>query len=794
MVSSHLERHVPGFYFWLNPRLGEGRLAYLVVFALIVDFALTLNSKDTQDQDHVSRLSSTVIVNACSLLVALTVSFCVLGRGAFHALASPSTSLRFFGIGCLFFAANICDNLAIRKDASWTEVYTLGTLYMPAAALISMFVLKRDYGCLEWLSLGILSLTVAAFVQLRDMQSKDLHRATASNACLVLVGAFASAVASVFAERIYKDRSRSARRFFERSNSLGALVNNVDGGGSDRATAAGNVERQLNTFYLYKVHLDGWALLISLVAWKLEVMSTPGSEASLFDKWDANAVFRIALRVLESWLAGLVVKYFSTLFRAINTTFVTLVVVSIFGVYHGDTMFSDLVIPSTLMAIIMVCSVLIFQTGRLNIKALGASLRLRQADTPDEAAQSPFHCCWCCRRRGRGSADDGGTGGAGESSGTWFSLRKALSTYSSMVVFILADASRTLSQQQALSKTMITPLSMALACFLAGIGAATVMTVAFARPGTKIAALRQAYDLRKVWRVLPSSAFFALSSTSLCVAYAYRTSASLSQALGYVYVPISAFASRFVLNKYYMWLEWLGLIILTAACGAFGFLQTSSGDSDGSASWLGMLLVVLSSATSAVASLLAQKVLKEDYSVPFHIQKVWLDVGSLISTCALLPVIGYLSARPQDAFWKDRPLSYDCRSCICQDGPRANCTDACPLVNPGSCTCGSGIFVAWGSELVLAALAVNVCQGWLNGVVIKQFDTVLRSVAQAFTLLLIYFIADPLLNPESHHNIPMTLCALVVPLSTTVFSVAASEMRKVVDIARSDSIGAAERA
>merc|ERR1712039_1165683 len=165
--------------------------------------------------------------------------------------------------------------------------------------------------------------------------------------------------------------------------------------------------------------------------------------------------------------------------------------------------------------------------------------------------------------------------------------------------------------------------------------------------------------------------------------------------------------------------------------------------------------------------------------------------GSVMTSIVLLFVIGSMSTRPTDAFWKNRPLK-DCPSHVhsaCWEKQYQNNTlihDASAIIcwNPQcDCPCDSGVWVAWGNWVVIFALIINVAQGWLTGVVIKQFSTVLRAIAQASTILVIYFIGDPLVGAGSVQNIALTLVAFSIPFSTSIFMVAASEMKKALELA-----------
>ncbi|CAJ1459751.1 unnamed protein product, partial [Effrenium voratum] len=73
--------------------------------------------------------------------------------------------------------------------------------------------------------------------------------------------------------------------------------------------------------------------------------------------------------------------------------------------------------------------------------------------------------------------------------------------------------------------------------------------------------------------------------------------------------------------------------------------------------------------------------------------------------------------------------------------------------------------------------------GWIVGKLVQAFSTIDRAIADAFSLLLVYFIGDPLLNGTSLDNMCMNLVAFIVPLSTSIFAVASSEMQRVMNAA-----------
>lgn len=280
---------------------------------------------------------------------------------------------------------------------------------------------------------------------------------------------------------------------------------------------------------------------------------------------------------------------------------------------------------------------------------------------------------------------------------------------------------------------------------------------------------------------MPAAFLFALSTTFGNMAFALGISPSLYVVLGKFYTPVAAIGARWVMGKFYMWLEWFALVILTLASCCFGYLKefdiTTGVPNPGSVP--AMVLVLCSAGTSALASLVTEKILKGDDS-PFHLKKVRLDAGSVISSAVLIPIIGAIATRPQDVPWVERPIDYEqCPSsspCWKLNGKEGLQTCA----NVGcECECTEGVFAGWDKWVLLLALVVNTAQGWLVGKVTQRFSTVHRAIADSFSLLAIYFVGDPLFNGASLGNVSLNLVAFIVPLSTAAFAVATSEMQKV---------------
>eukprot|EP00929_Paragymnodinium_shiwhaense_P087038 TRINITY_DN47361_c0_g1_i2.p1 TRINITY_DN47361_c0_g1~~TRINITY_DN47361_c0_g1_i2.p1 ORF type:complete len:933 (+),score=181.44 TRINITY_DN47361_c0_g1_i2:82-2880(+) len=677
------------------------------------------------------------VMNLLSLVIAIGVS--VFKEDARAPIWSWTIFMRFVGVGYMFGLSQLMVRTAFHEGATAGFILTIGYIYLPICAVLSLFVLKRTYGMLEWLALFTMALGIVTFVLLRSASvdgpiqfNNWLHLG------LVSGSASLSAVASVYSERCYKNRSQ----------------------GINAEARRASLARLDRPFWIYKVHLDFASLTMSAAIWVAGVLTSqsqiiPDASTSWVGEFDWLDLLVVLTGVLQGWLVGIITKHYSTVFRAIVESFVTVLAVFVVDPLYGNHGFEGGVIPCGLLTIIIVASALIFQTGRNNLQLLKQRLgylpRQRRRERVSTALQS-FSCSGICR---------------------------TMLSYSVLAVFIATDAGRTLSQSLALGTSSITPQTMVVASYISGVLFATIM-IFFNEQADLKKNLMLAYSPYHIMRYFPSAALFSISSTLMSLAYTYGVSAAVSTAVGYIYMPVSAIASAVVLGKYYLALEWFGLVTLTAAASVFGFLQDffkHKGKAGEASSLVGPGLVVLSSVVSVFASLVAERLLKKD-QLPFHIQKVRLDMGSVIASVVVLPICGLTSQRPIDAFWKFRPVDMTC--------PTA--TSTCWNVNEAGycgaagceCECQSGVLVGWSNLAVIVALVIFVAQGWMTGVVIKRFSTVLRAIAQATTLLVIYFIGDPIVQPKnSIFNLPLTLVALVIPLSTCVFILASSEMAKV---------------
>merc|ERR1712154_127253 len=97
-----------------------------------------------------------------------------------------------------------------------------------------------------------------------------------------------------------------------------------------------------------------------------------------------------------------------------------------------------------------------------------------------------------------------------------------------------------------------------------------------------------------------------------------------------------------------------------------------------------------------------------------------------------------------------------------------------------NCTCGKGTFVTWDTDWSLyVTLVIGVFYSTATAMLVKNFSSVYRSIADALGLLVVYFVADPICHQGYPNDAARDLTSLIVPLSSQTFSKAAAELKKV---------------
>lgn len=753
---------------WRRSTIGRGFQIVLVLVYIAVEAAKSLLSvRALRGATATDGQILVVLQGLVSLLSGLVLTACCEGVDGLKVAVHLGSILRCWPVSIGFSVSQSALALAIVKGLGAAVIMVTGYLYMPLCALLSAMIFRRHYGWLEIHGLAFLTLSIMIFVELgaRASHLSESSEAVAFN----LISIAFSCLASVYLEKLLKPK------YNERSI--------LD-----------------QHFYIQKVWLEIGGLLLSFPG--LLILRAVSMKQSLFfgswlemiqmafTGWMCAAIMA---RVVQSWFTGYVSKYLSTLARSVIQC-LAVIVVHFWDLFFGTGESWDLVV--TLLAFVVCLSAVMYQTGRritsetqpgarphasvLNGQAesapgslvrlaagsslaSGAEARAATPSRTDGSSLIPDAQLISCEfneveeQDSANEAQPAQPPSIGLLDRTWYKqathINNKLTTWLSssaglssqvlcVVAFILADASRNLINAWAIKDTPIVQQSLVWALSASSIPIGMAMSMALdGREGACAALL-----WRDALTCFPVAACFSLGQTLQIKAYGAGISASVNTVLGYFYMPMSALLSRWVFQRAYSALEWLSLVLLSLTAVVFCLLR-SSRSSEASTSTLAIACCIGSVVSSCIGSLMCEKIMKAR-PYPFYTQKVHLEFGGLATATAMLFIVGSLSSRPEDAFWKQRSV----------DGVME-----------------AGLFVGW-SFKTAAALTAAVLQSWLGGLVSKRLSTVVRSVAQCLSLLIIYFFGDLVLRGMAFDWI-VGAAAVVVALSVQVFTLAGQRRR-----------------
>jgi len=727
----------------------------------------------------VNPMSISVMTHFATLVVALSLSFLVDGRAALSKVLDVHYMWRWAVVAGLIIASFYlqAEGVAIGLPGSWVQMLSYANV--PIALAIGGFVFKRSYGKLEVLAVCMLTCGISALIVLRvrcmDRTCDQLHELWEDKhnlgAALILASIIVYITAWTLTERILKDRSPGIIR--------------AHGG------------RHSEVILIMLVHLAFCQSVINGGIWAYHGIDRSGSilggsyrRPDLFGEWQFRHYFLVVVYVLHLFLSCHVIKHFSTVSWVLSTVVSAVIVVCISDPALHRYEFGQRALPSLLIAPTIVLSAIIFQTGRLNLVSVRRRLGIPPSSSATFTWSELFPCASRCSRdegqkqravRKPIAASSSDESLPAESPSRLREFARLIARYSAVIVYILSQAFRENLSQKAQSSRIIVPQSLNVAAAL-GCLALALSTTFWTY---KWEGLRAAFNLRKVFKFAFPALLFALSSFFGSMAFALGASAAAKDAAGRIYTPAAALLSRWILGKFYMWLEWLALVILTLSCMAFGLLDVSGAHG---ASLAGLICAVCSGLTSAVNSLVMERLMKGE-TEPYVVQNVRLSIGSAIFNVLFLFAMGVIGdaespARPDLGFWNYRPITAGCTEL----GACSN--DGVFMTEDGfsveQCLCVRGVFVGWGSDwTVYAALAAAVIYSWVTGLVVKQFSSVYRSVADGIMLLIVFFVLTPMFDsaPFPLTDMAKTLVVLMVPLSGTTFSYAAWEMQQAMAVA-----------
>mmetsp|Transcript_102589 Transcript_102589/g.319691 ORF Transcript_102589/g.319691 Transcript_102589/m.319691 type:complete len:605 (-) Transcript_102589:20-1834(-) len=569
------------------------------------------------------------------------------------------------------------------------------------------------------------------------------------------------------------------------------------------------------------VHIQFSGLLLVLGLWSMPMALTQSVRIThyedWFGAWSRDEVFQVANYVALSWVAGLVTQQMNTVVKAIVQSIATVMAVMLADPILEDRYRFDLrAAPEIMLAIIYLMSAIIFQTGRILIHSFRRVVEPTGShETLNEAVDGPGGIFSTAPSMSMASRARRYT--------VTLPSRSGLVNYACILLYILVDVGRTLLNSYALTTSAINPETLALLGFVFGVVIACGLTL----PKEGFAGMREAWQPGRICESMPAASLFAVGQCLTSFAYAFGISPALANVLGKIYTPLAAFGGRCIMDRYYSWLEYFAIVILTLASLTFGYLKESGVETGLKMGSSRAMLCALGSAVfAAFGSLAMEKILQgkqrrqarqgdsaeEEAGVgeakgkrePYRIQKIRLDFGSALFSLGLLPVISMVSTRPKDSLWVTRPWDSGSESCAhCEPRlgglpphwPWSPLNHSCDSsLCTGECSCTASLVVGWQDPMLVAALAVNVAQGWLIGMITKQFSTIHRAIADAFSTLLLYWVGDPCVNMlvkgvrylDLVKDLCLDMVSFIVPLSTVIFMVATSQMKEVMVAADAD--------
>lgn len=746
---------------------GHWMALMLFGFFLLVDSSKYMADVRAMGHSPVTAQSIVLLQDLLLVVLCLLATMRHLGiRGVVDTFFSLEL-LRCLPTAVLFSLSNASLAHAIGLGVGAATAVSLGTLYMPMSAFVSRWMFRRAYGWLELHALALLTFSSLTFCELRS-RAVGLSGGISGASFVVLYAALACA-ACLLAEHILKQRHVS--------------------------------HHQSELYWVQKARFDIWGLLTSAMV--LLYLGAPPS-LSTFKDWGYLQVSDVVIRVVQSLMAGVVVKYWSTVAKAVTQCCTMLVVfflgdVVLLGRSQGN-------VCLYMLALTVALSAFLYQLGRRQtMKQLEAADRQLQANVEAQEEEEIEDIVFVSLQRTQSDPTDTrghGHGGHADSARTFLyrpseaermppdfqvccpaefapssqqqlpslipqlpavdglelldqNWLEELRTRNSQFVVWMSSKKGGLVQLACVvifvvfdsARTIVndqyingTPIVSQSITF-AQFGASILVGLVVSAAAEGMTGFKDALSWKEILRCFPVATCFSLSQTFTIMAYSSGVSGMENTVIGNVYMPLSALLSRWIFRRSYSFLEWVALTVLMLSASAFVLLQNSaSGSPSESIFNTGISYVLLSVVMSCLASMLSEKIMKAGNS-HFYIQKVNLDVGSFFTSILMLFVCGLTSKRDQDAFWKKR---------VVEDGRME-----------------AGIFVAWNWQMIIV-LVVTLLQNWLAGFVAKRLSTVIRSSAQQLSLLIVYFVGDLLLNKKGF-DWPVGTTALVIALSVQVF-------------------------
>ncbi|CAE7743737.1 unnamed protein product, partial [Symbiodinium pilosum] len=229
-----------------------------------------------------------------------------------------------------------------------------------------------------------------------------------------------------------------------------------------------------------------------------------------------------------------------------------------------------------------------------------------------------------------------------------------------------------------------------------------------------------------------ASVLFACSSISLLKAFE-KQSAAFIKLVGQLKLPLAAILARYFLGKKYSLALKLNIWTISCACGAIVVLRTNL-DFWGIFNKLKYILFMVVS--NVGANLAAEKTLKRDGALPFHVIMTNMRIGEILCTMVFLFGYNFLLGLQKESIFS------------------------------------WNIFSGWDITTVWV-VGTHVLDTWITALMVKRLSSVHKYVVKCFTMVVLFGITW--YRGKKHWTLAEALVAVMIVLLTWQFAALAHE-------------------
>jgi hypothetical protein len=851
-----IRHRAPRLYVWLMSRLDtRSRMALIGVFFFVecVYWALedeVLNKENILVLHNITKEASDylvgvhgstvdswkrpslgslfVIVNAFSLVCSLSLSLLIEGTGCFKQIFNLHAIWRFALIAVGFQLATRAHLMSYVLGLNPATINTVGFAYLPCSMVFGYLVFGRSYGGTEWFSILVMALASMNYVFLRfrcssnetgcAAQKGDNHYHDLIPVLLMGFSICVSGYSSSVAERIFKHQS------------------------------IGLADQNHSRYYIYKVHLDMLGLLFTTMIWlgttfwRTYAYGKSPTAQDFFGDWTSTDISFAFSIVAHGWLCGLMAKKFSTVTRAVVQSVAMLFIYEVkdfvtskffagWQLTRTGYQFGDRGPVSLIMFLMVLLAAIVFQTGRVDYHRI---MDLLFQEKKGDKAVSITAISVASRAGtmiGNLLCPDHDKQDGKEGHGMCSPMSLIVILF--LAAYVLRATLNSWGLRQSMGASII--FTIVLQCCSTLVSLALISVKSYRQEGNSyLQEIRLAWNFKRILRaIFPTALFYALSMNFGNLAWSppFSINPPLAMVVGASYLPVSCILSRWILHKYYRWLEWIAVAIISLNTMSYALLDTlgkggagSSSKEDNPFALFAILLVMLSATFSAAAGLTMQTYMTAEAGVPFMRQKLRVEIAQVIVNILLIPVTGFVFGGKY-AVWNARPVTMDCNylgvcglwendTFIANQLREAkffkllavntdfayNFTNHSGYTTPGftmysdlpttvsvpECFCGSGPFVDWDTPRLWIVVAVNSFFFYLVSLVVVNFGSVMRGIFENFGFSILYFVCTPFLAPllpgstapwkGTLYDGALSMCALLYSACSQIFIQATAEL------------------